>query len=338
MRQVRPDRHAPEWQIWTALAIVYIVWGSTYLAIRVVVDTMPPLLAAGARFVTAGLIMFGLLAARRGLGGLRLSRGEWLGAGFVGLALLLGGNGLVSLGERDVPSALAALIVAVIPLWVVILRRLFGERVALGTVLGVVVGFAGVAVLIVPRGVDGTVNVGGMLMLVVAAASWATGSYFSKRVGLPHDPLASTGAQMLVGGSGLLIVGLLAGEAGLFRPERFSSGSVFSLIYLVLFGSVLAYTAYTWLLQHAPVSRVATYAYVNPVVAIFLGWALLQEEVNLTMILGAAMIVVSVGLVIRTESRAVRTEVVLEAAPVAADLLLAEEGEEDPGPPVNRPT
>lgn len=337
MRQARPDRHAPEWQIWTALAIVYVVWGSTYLAIRVVVDTMPPLLAAGARFVTAGLIMFGLLAARRGLGGLRLSRGEWLGAGFVGLALLLGGNGLVSLAERDVPSALAALIVAVIPLWVVILRRLSGERVALGTVLGVVVGFAGVAVLIVPRGVDGTVNVGGMLMLVVAAASWAIGSYFSKRVGLPHDPLASTGAQMLVGGSGLLIVGLLAGEAGLFRPERFSSGSVFSLIYLVLFGSVLAYTAYTWLLQHAPVSRVATYAYVNPVVAIFLGWALLQEEVNLTMILGAAMIVVSVGLVIRTESRAVRTEVVLEAAPVAADLLLAEEGEEDAGAPVNRP-
>lgn len=304
MRDQRADRHAPEWQIWLALAIIYVIWGSTYLAIRVVVDTMPPLLSGGARFVVAGVIIFVILALRSGRGALRLRRGEWIGAGLVGAALLLGGNGLVMLGERDVPSALAALIVAVIPLWVVILRRVFGERIGLGTVAGVVVGFVGVAVLIIPEGINGDVAVAGMLMLVVSGFSWSLGSYFSKRLELPRDPLASTGAQMLVGGSGLLIAGMLAGELGLVQPDRFSTPSVASFVYLVVLGSVLAYTAYTWLLQHAPVSRVATYAYVNPVVAIILGVALLDERIHPTMLLGATMIVIAVGVVIRTEQRA----------------------------------
>jgi drug/metabolite transporter (DMT)-like permease len=303
MRAPRADVHAPEWQVWLALGIVYIVWGSTYLAIRVLVETMPPLLSAGVRHVVAGAIIVGILVARRGFGALRLRREEWLGAGLIGLALLLGGNGLVMLGERDVPSALTALIVAVVPLCVVVLRRIFGERVALGTTIGVVAGFAGVAVLIVPEGISGNVSFLGMLMIVAASISWSIGTYFSKRLQLPKDPLASTGAQMLVGGIALLVVGGLIGEAALVQPANFSTASLLSLGYLIIFGSVLAYTAYTWLLIHTSVSRVSTYAYVNPVVALFLGVVLLNEEVSPTMLIGAAIIVAAVWMVIRTESR-----------------------------------
>lgn len=325
MRPPTIERHAPEWQIWAALGIVYIVWGSTYLAIRVLVETMPPLLSGGTRHVSAGLIIFTILLLRRGPAALRLSRREWLGGGFVGLALLLGGNGLVVLGERDVPSALTALIVAVVPLIVVVLRRVFGERVAVGTLVGVVAGFAGVAVLIVPQGAGGHVSVIGMLMIVGASISWSIGSYFSKRLELPHDPLASTGVQMLVGGVGLLIVGSLAGELGLVRPERFSTESVVSLLYLIVFGSVLAYTAYTWALQHATVSRVSTYAYVNPMVALVLGAAVLHERIDITMLIGAAMIIVSVGLVIRTEPRSAQPTGALEASPAASEEVIEEE-------------
>jgi drug/metabolite transporter (DMT)-like permease len=327
MREPRTERHAPEWQIWAALGIVYVVWGSTYLAIRVVVETMPPLLTAGTRHVSAAVIIAVLLAAGGRRTSLRLSRAEWLGAGFVGLALLLGGNGLVMLGEREVPSALAALLVAVVPLWVVVLRRVFGERVALGTALGVVAGFAGVAFLIVPQGLGGDVALGGMLMVVLAGLSWSIGSYFSKRIELPHDPLVSTGAQMLVGGAGLLIVGALAGEFGLARFEDFSAGSLLALLYLVVFGSVVAYTAYTWALVHASVSRVSTYAYVNPVVAMVLGWALLNEVIDLTMLVGAALIIVSVGLVIRTESRLTQLTGALEASPAASAAVIEPDGE-----------
>jgi drug/metabolite transporter (DMT)-like permease len=325
---------APEWQVWLALGIVYVVWGSTYLAIRVVVQTMPPLLSAGVRHVIAAAIILVLLAVFRGTGALRLTRAEWLGASLVGMLLLLGGNGLVMLGERDVPSGLAALIVAVVPLWVVLLRRLFGERIPLGTIVGVVVGFAGVAVLIVPEGVSGEVELLGMLLIVGAALSWAIGSYFSKLVALPRDPLASTGAQMLVGGASLLVAGLLTGESNSVAFETFSPESLLALGYLIIFGSVLAYTAYTWSLQHAPVSRVATYAYVNPVVAIILGALLLNEQVHATMLLGAAMIVASVALVVRTEARRpARSTAPSDADAIGDDGTVSDDADE----PVSRP-
>jgi drug/metabolite transporter (DMT)-like permease len=314
MRQARPEQHAPDWQVWAALLVVYIIWGSTYLGIRVVVETMPPLFSAAARHILAGTILFAFMAFRHGRGALRLSREEWKAAGFVGLALLLGGNGLVMLGERDVPSGLAALIIAVVPLFVVMLRFAFGERVVLGTIVGVTIGLVGMMVLIVPRGIDGSVSLVGMLMLVAASASWAVGSYFSKRVALPSDPLASTGAQMLTGGLALGVVALLVGEVGLVQPQRFSMESLIAFAYLVSFGSVLAYTAYTWLLVHAPVSKVATYAFVNPVVATFLG-ALYGESIDNMMLVGATMIVVSVALVILTESRPSAAKGALEAEP-----------------------
>jgi drug/metabolite transporter (DMT)-like permease len=229
---------------------------------------------------------------------------------------LLGGNGLVVLGEREVPSGLTALIVAVVPLCVVVLRWMFREKVATGTILGVVAGFVGVAILIIPEGVTGRVDVVSMLMIVGAAISWSIGSFMSRRLDMPHDPLASTGVQMLVGGVALLATGALTGET--VRPEEFSTESLLSLGYLIIFGSVLAYTAYTWVLIHASVSRVSTYAYVNPVVAVFLGWLLLRETVDLTMIIGAAVIIVSVWMVIRTESRKPKPSVgAVEAEPVA---------------------
>jgi drug/metabolite transporter (DMT)-like permease len=263
---------------------------------------MPPLLAAGLRHLTAGTILFVLLLATRGVRALRLSRAEWLGAGFVGLALLLGGNGLVVLAETSVPSGLTALIIAVVPLFVVILRRIFGERVGLGTYVGVAVGFVGVGVLIIPHGLNGSVSTVGMLLLIGASLSWAIGTFFSKRVVLPRDPLASTGGQMLVGGGSLLLVGLLTGESGQVQFQNFSNASVVALLYLILFGSVLAYTAYTWLLQNTSVSRVSTYAYVNPLVAIVLGSVLLNEPIDVFIVIGAAMIVTAVVVVVRSEA------------------------------------
>jgi drug/metabolite transporter (DMT)-like permease len=301
VRAPRASIQSHEWKIWLALGIVYIVWGSTYLAIRVMVETMPPLLSGGVRHVVAGTIIFAILLLRSGPGAFRLRRSELIGGAIVGLLLLLGGNGLVVLGEREVPSGLTALIVAVVPLCVVVLRWMFREKVASGTILGVVAGFAGVAILIVPEGITGRVDTVSMLMIVGAAISWSIGSYMSRRLDMPHDPLASTGVQMLVGGVALLASGALAGET--VRPEEFSTESVLSLGYLIVFGSVLAYTAYTWLLIHTSVARVSTYAYVNPVVAVFLGWLLLRETVDLTMIIGAAVIIVSVWMVIRTEAR-----------------------------------
>jgi drug/metabolite transporter (DMT)-like permease len=208
------------------------------------------------------------------------------------------------------------LIVAVVPLCVVVMRWLFRERIARGTVLGVVAGFIGVAILIIPEGVSGRVDMLSMLMLVGAAITWSVGSYLSMRLDMPHEPLASTGVQMLVGGVALLITGGLTGEQ--VHPEQFATDSVLSLVYLIVFGSVLAYTAYTWALIHTSVSRVSTYAYVNPVVAVFLGGALLNETIDLTMMIGAAVIIVAVWLVIRTEGRKPSLKSgAVEAEPVA---------------------
>jgi drug/metabolite transporter (DMT)-like permease len=316
----RADDRAPAWLIWSALLVVYIVWGSTYLAIRLVVETMPPLLAGSGRFLVAGLLVYTALVIRHGPGVLRLRRDELIGAGFVGLCLLLGGNGLVMLGERDVPSGMAALIIAVVPLWVVVLRLAFSERVRGGTLIGVLVGFAGVAVLVLPGGAGGSMATAGTLMLIGAGASWAIGSYYSARLELPSDPFVSTGAQLILGGLGLGAAGLLSGELGLMQFERFSAESILSLLYLIFFGSILAYTAYTWLLQATTVSKVATYAYVNPVVAIALGWAILNEQITLAIVIGGVMIVLAVGLVVRTESRSARETPAVAAPPAQAAL------------------
>jgi drug/metabolite transporter (DMT)-like permease len=290
---------APAWKLWSALWTVYLVWGSTYLAIRVMVETVPPLLGAGARFTVAGAAMVAVLSVRRRV---RPTRAELLSALAVGI-LLPGANAVISVAEQEVPSALAALLVASIPLWVILLRRAAGEPVPAAGFWAVLVGFAGVALLLRPGEQSGDATVLGLAACVGAAAMWATGSFASPRLQLPRDPLVSTGWQMLLGGLVCVAAGLVLGEAPEVDFAAFSTRSVVALAYLVVFGSWVAFTAYAWLLQNAPISKVSTYAYVNPVVAIVLGWLILDEVITPVTLVGAAIIVVSVALVVRIENR-----------------------------------
>ena len=288
----------PAWKVWTALWIVYIVWGSTYLAIRYMVDTMPPLFGAGVRFVLVGAILLPFLSFTRGRRVLKPSRAELLSCAFVGL-MLPGANAVISVAEQKVPSGLAALLVASIPLWVILLRRGSGENIRGRSIGAVLVGFAGVALLVKPQG---SATLVALLACVGAAAMWAFGSFASPRISLPRDPLVSVAWQSLLGGLACLAAAGVSGELGDIHPGEWSVDSVLGLAYLVTFGSLLAYTAYAWLLQNAPVSKVSTYAYVNPVIAVFLGWLFVSEPVSALTLLGAGIIVASVALVLRVES------------------------------------
>jgi drug/metabolite transporter (DMT)-like permease len=291
---------SPAWKLWGALWTVYLVWGSTYLAIRVMVETMPPLLSAGTRFTVAGAALVAVMAARgRPVG---LTRATFAGAALVG-TLLMGANGLVTIAEQEVPSGLAALLVGSVPLWVILLRRVAGDPVSRASVGAVAVGFAGVALLLLPGDDASGASLLGLLGVVAAAAMWASGSFASPRVRLPGVPLVSVGWQMLLGGIISIVVALALGEAGDVRPEAFSGRSLAAFAYLVVAGSWLAFTAYAWLLQNAPLSKVATYAYVNPVVAIALGALILDEAIRPLTLLAAAIIVVSVALVVRIEQK-----------------------------------
>jgi drug/metabolite transporter (DMT)-like permease len=296
----RIEREAPAWQVWAALWTVYIVWGSTYLAIRIAVETLPPMLQGGVRFLVAGLVMYTFLLLRRGRAEVSVSARELGAAALVGAALLVGGNGVVAIAEQEVPSARAALIIASVPLWVVVLRFLTGEAVSRVTLGGVVVGFGGVA-LLVASGTAGEVAGWAQLLMIVASVSWATGSFFSQHLPLPANPFVSTALQMLCAGALLLVASVVSGEAFSAQPASFSVRSLGALGYLVVAGSLGAFSAYTWLLQHAPISKVATYAYVNPVVAVFLGWLILAERITPVIVIAAAIIVASVASIVRQE-------------------------------------
>ncbi len=295
------DRYAPPWLVWANLLIVYVVWGSTYLAIRVAVETLPPFVSAGVRFLFAGSIVLLVLGLRGGIGRLRLTRRELVSAGVVGALLLLGGNGLVMVAERDVASGLAALIIATEPLWIIVLRLVHGERPSRVAVAGVAVGFVGVAVLVVPDGGASAAVLLGVALLVVASLSWAIGSYYSKRLPLPRDLYVSSGYQQLVGGALLLGAGLATGEPARLDPSAVSFESLAAMAYLAIFGSLVAFTSYSWLLQHAPISRVSTYAYVNPMVAVALGALILNESITPTLLVGAAIVVAAVVVITRSE-------------------------------------
>ena len=291
-------------RLWVNLGIIYVVWGSTYLAIRYMVETMPPLLGSGARFFIAGLLFAIFLAVRRGVSSLRVTRAELLGCSFVGIALLLGGNGLVAVGENEgVSSSVAALIVASIPLWVVVLRRVAGrERVASLTWLWILVGFGGVALLLLPADRPDDAPLGGMLILVAAAFCWANGSFWSGKLSIPSDPIRAAAVQMLVGGGAMFAVALVAGEGGDVDLGALSAESLWAFAYLVVIGSLVAFTAYAWLLKNAPISQVATYAFVNPVVAIGLGALFVHEEVTPMMAVASLVIIASVAGTIRQEA------------------------------------
>jgi drug/metabolite transporter (DMT)-like permease len=287
---------------WLAMATVYVVWGSTYLAIRVVVDTMPPLLSGGARFMLAGAIFWLVLRLRGGAARVRIGRRELLGAFIVGALLLLGGNGFVSVAEQSSPSGLAALIMGAIPLWVALERGITGDRPSNTTLVGVAVGFLGLAVLVLPGDRPGDAALWAVLLLLLASFCWGTGSFLSPRLEMPSDPMVSTAWQMLLGGTLTTIVGLAVGEAGDVDFAAFSSDSILAFFYLVFIGSLVAFTAYTWLLQNAPISIVATYAFVNPLVAVFLGAVILDEEITVMVVIGALAIVSSVWAVVTQET------------------------------------
>lgn len=265
---------------------------------------MPPLLGAGVRFAAAGAVFLAVLRLRSGATRVRITRRQ---AGFAlvaGSLLCFGGNGLVTVAEQEVPSGLAALIIGAVPLWVVTMRLADGDRVPAGTLAGVALGFAGLAVLVLPGDRPGDAPLWGVLLIVAASISWAAGSYYSKRMDLPLDTFVSTAFQMLLGGAAMVVAGLLVGEAGDLDLGAFSARSLGAFAYLIVFGSLLAYTAYTWLLQNAPISTVATYAYVNPVIAVALGALVLSEEITPTVVVGTVAIVCSVAAVVRREADA----------------------------------
>ncbi|MEU2504527.1 EamA family transporter [Streptomyces sp. NPDC007863] len=288
--------------VWVALAIVYVVWGSTYLGIRFVVETIPPFLASGSRFIVAGLLLAAIVAWRQGPAALKVDRRRLGSAALVGVLLILGGNGLVNLAETTVPSGLAALLVAAVPVFVVLLRTAAGERPGLGAYGGVLIGLGGLAVLTVP-GLSGEIGIGGVLLVLLAALLWSAGTVSSARLPMPANPFTASVYEMLAGGIGGVVVGLLRGEHRGFDPGAVATGSWVALGYLVVFGSLIAFTAYAWLIQSAPVSLAATYAYVNPVVAVLLGTLILNEALTWPIVLGGAIVVAAVCLIVSTERR-----------------------------------
>jgi drug/metabolite transporter (DMT)-like permease len=297
-----PDRTAHRWRLWLALATVYLVWGSTYLAIRVMVETIPPLLGSGMRFLLAGAVLYPFLLARRGWAGVRVPARQVGASALVGVLFLAGGTGLVTVAERDVPSGLAAVLVAAMPLAVVLLRRLAGEAVPRATSVGVLVGLAGVAVLLLPGNPAPEAGWFGLVLILVADVSMAVASFASSRLPVPGDTLVATALELLAAGVALCLGGLLTGEAAGLALDRLSGASLAAFAYLVVAGSVVAYTAYVWLLANAPVSQATTHTHVNPVVAVLLGWLILSERVTLASLAGAALVVGAVVAVVRHET------------------------------------
>jgi len=293
---------APAALVWTALGIVYVVWGSTYLGIKIAVDAgLPPLVSGGARFIVAGLLLAAVIAARQDARALRVSPRQLASAALAGTLLLFGGNGLVMVAEQTVPSGLAALMIAAVPLWIVVIRRVTGDRPSRSTIVGVLVGLAGLAVLCLPGSSATGAGLVGIVLLVFAPIFWSMGSFLSSRVAMPDDPFVATVWEMLAGGSVMLVVGSARGELAGFSPAEVSPSGWLALAYLVVFGSIAAFTSYVWLLQNVRLSLVATYAYVNPVVAVFLGALILDEAVTWPILVGGAIVVLGVGVVVSTE-------------------------------------
>lgn len=285
--------------VFLAFAAIYLLWGSTYLAMRFGIETIPPLLLAGTRHLTTGLILYPLLRARTGV---RPTAAHWRTALITGSLLLFVGNGGVCWAEQTVPSGLTALLVAMVALWLVVIEwlRPGGARPAARVITGLVMGFAGLALLVGPAnlGGSGRINPVGTAVLVLASFSWACGSLYSKHGQMPDSPLLGAAMQCLAGGIVLWVVGLLVGEGKALHLTGVSLRSWLGLGYLIVFGSCLGFTAYIYLLKHSTPARVGTYAFINPVVALFLGWALAGEPLTLRTGIAAAVILTAVVVVI----------------------------------------
>ena len=291
---VNPQR----WQLWTALGLVYVVWGSTYLAIKISVRTLPPLLSAGLRFVVAGLILACVLAAFRK--SLRVSRLELASASALGISLLAFGVGIVTLAETRIDSSVAAMIAGSVPLQVVLLRSIARERVARATRLAAAAGLVGLALVVVPGSSGGGSTAVGLALMLGASASWSTGSFASRRLLLPSDPFVATVYEMLAGGLGLGVLGLATGEG--FRADELTASALGAWAYLVVAGSLVGFSAYAWLLRNAPISQVVTHQYVNPLVAVVLGALVLGERLSASTLAGAAVVLAAVFVTVRREA------------------------------------
>ena len=292
----------PRWKVWTALGVVDVVWGSTYLAIAYVVDGLPPLLTAAARFFLAAGMLGLIVLARKGTSAFRGSRKGYLGAGLIGLLLLLGGNGGVMIAEdRGLPSGLTALLIAAVPLYVVLLRVLFKDRPTRRTVTGIALGFAGLAVLLLPGTRPAGVKGSGAAIVLTGSLLWALGSVLASRIELPEDRLVATAAQILGGAIGLTVVGFARGES--VPSGHVPTSAWIAFAYLVTLGTVAAFTAYSWLLSNVPVSKAATYAYVNPVVAVALGAVVRGEHITGLSLVGGLVTVVAVAVVVSESPR-----------------------------------
>lgn len=287
-----------KFRIAVAMLAIYLVWGSTYLAIRFAVETIPPFIMAGTRYLFPGLL---LMVWRRLAGDPAPTRRQWLSGAIVGLFLLLGGNGLVSWAEQRVESGIAALIIGTVPIWMVIFDAVLTRiRPRWQVIVGLLTGFGGIIFLIGPESLFGQhprYDLLGIGVLVLAAFLWAIGSIYSRDADLPRSPLLGTSIEMLAGSVGLYIASLLTGEWKTFNIGAVSQQSVLGLLYLIVLGTLVGFVAYTWLLRNAPISLVSTYAYVNPLVAILLGNWLVQEQLNWEVALAAAIIIGSVVLI-----------------------------------------
>ena len=302
----------------TAFATIYLVWGSTYLGIRVAVETLPPFLMAGMRFLVAGGVLAGWLAVTRGF---RVTARQWRDNAIIGTFLLLGGNGLVAWAEQFIPSGLTALLIGSTPLIMVLTEWAWrgGHRPTRLTGVGLLLGFAGVAWLAAPweSPAQGGLNLGGVMALLAACVFWAFGSIYGRRLRQPAEFLTAAALQMLCGGVALLLTALAHGDLAAFSPAAVSVRSWLAFGYLILMGSLVGFSTFVWLMKHSTPARVSTYAYVNPLVAVFLGWLILGEPVTERTLAAAAVIVVSVAIITTQRGRgAVRKDVVSTALPL----------------------
>lgn len=299
-------RQATGLPLWLALGTVYLVWGSTYFGIAVAIESIPPFVMLALRFTIAGSLLIAWDWIRNRGAIARPTRREIRDSAIVG-ALLLGiGNGFVGFGEQTVASGIAAILVAMMPLWLAVFGWLyFRDRLPRLAILGVAIGLLGVALLVWPAGAGANAFDGvGIAVLLVAPIGWAHGSLFSAhRARLPHSGLMASGLQMLAGAAVLAIEGTLTGELGRVHPEAVSARSLVALAYLIAIGSMVAYTAYAWLLRHAPLSLVGTYAYVNPLVAVALGAAFLAEPISARTLVASAVIVAAVAMIVTARGR-----------------------------------
>ena len=314
-----PPRSASPVLVWTAILILYVVWGSTYLGIRVAVASIPPFVLAATRFALAGLVILTAVSIVRRGAIRRPTLRQLRDTSIVGALFMGGGMGMVAWGEQTVPSGITGVLIAMMPVWVAVFGRVFfNERLPWVATVGIAIGMAGV-VLLIGQGVaiDRSLDPAGVAALLISPIAWSAGSLFSTHgAQLPDDPFVSTGMEFVSGSAVLAVMSVASGELASFRLADVTTDSAIAFVYLTIVGSLIAFTAFAWVLRHAPLPLIATYAFVNPVIAVFLGWLILHEAITPIQLVAGAVIVAGVALIIVARSR---LPVVRQPEPVVRD-------------------